>query len=654
MNEKCLIEIGCEELPAKLVLPLIESIVTLTQQCLDKRQLSYQSIEQYATPRRLALIINNINTSTSAKAVKKKGPYLSYAYDEAKQPTAAALGFASSCGVELSALKTMHDAKGERFYFEESIPGELVTEHLLAWFMQDVIQKLQGFKTMRWGQAGNFVRPIQWLVGKLGAQTLKGNIFTVKAGEYSYGHRFMSYGKIKIGHADDYLMLMREHYVEACVQSRSNKIKAQINKILPKNQKAIIDSELLAEVTQLVEWPVAMLGSFKKEFLRLPKAALQAVLKQHQRCFVIEQDGALINNYIMIANLVSKHPEQVIAGNNHVITARLSDACFFYDLDCQKTLSQHSEQLSNMVYQAKLGTMADKVQRLIVLAKDNAKALGVNTDDLMLAARLSKSDLACQLVNELPEIQGKFAQHLALREKIKPEIAFALASYNNNPNDALGLALTIIDQLDHLNQFTSIGLYPTGDKDPFGLRRAATTLLNSSLALGPGFDLKQHISSEKTLSIVTERFYHWCRINSINLTYLTSVEHLFKQGDVQRIAEILIGINSYSDLDKLIACFKRINNITKKLLEPKILELENLTALTLEYELNLIKSLKSYKYGAVAFELSQLNKIAEQVESMLDHVHIMVENIELSQQRQILMFAIKKLFLRISDFSKIS
>ena len=651
MQSNCLIEIGCEELPAHLVEPLISKIAQLTKQCLQNRSLSFGEIKTYATPRRLAMIITELAEATQSKVICKKGPYLAYAYDAQQQATAAATGFASSCGVNISELKTMQDAKGERLYFEEQVPGLALTEHLIAWLAQDVFKQLQGFKTMRWGEPGNFVRPIQWLTAKLGTKTLSGEIFNVKASDFTYGHRFMSAGKLTINDADSYLTTLREHFVEPCSQERKLSIQAQIKAILPPGQTAILDPELLAEVTQLVEWPVILLGSFAEEFLRLPNALLTAVLKQHQRCFVVEANGNLVANYLICANLISSNPKQVIAGNNHVIAARLADACFFYELDSKKTLTEHNLQLKTMIYQNKLGTMADKVDRLVAMAKQHASALGVKPADLSLAASLAKADLACELVNEFPEIQGKFAEHLALKENLKPAIATALASYNNAAKDPLGRALTIIDQSDHLNSFTSIGLYPTGDKDPFGLRRAATAVLNAVLALETSFDPSTLITSPKTMAIVTERFNHWCRAQNISLSYLTAVEHLLPSGDVQKIAKILIGLSEYAELPTLIACFKRVNNITKKLNEPATNASD---ALILKPELAVIAKLEALKKDTIQAELVQLTELAPLVETMLDNVYIIVDDQNLSQQRQALMLRVKQLFLDIADFSKIS
>lgn len=650
MLSNCLIEIGCEELPAKLVQPLVTKIAELTEQCLKNKGLSFGQINTYATPRRLAMIITELVEETESKIICKKGPYLEYAYDAQAQPTSAATGFANSCGVEMSALKIMQDAKGKRLYYEEQAPGLALAEHLITWLAQDVFKQLQGFKTMRWGEPGNFVRPIQWLTAKLGTKTLSGQIYNVKASDFTYGHRFMSSGKLIIKDANSYLSTLRAHFVEPCSKQRRLNILAQIEQILPPGQTAVLDPELLAEVTQLVEWPVILLGSFPEKFLCLPNAALTAVLKQHQRCFVIECNGELVANYLICANLVSTKSSQIISGNNHVIAARLADACFFYDLDCAKTLSQHSERLASMVYQAKLGTMADKVQRLTKLAREHAQALGVDVDDLVLAAQLSKSDLACELVNELPEIQGKFAEHLALKEKIKQNIATALASYNNTAADPLGRALTIIDQIDHLNSFTSIGLYPTGDKDPFGLRRAATAVLNSVLALETSFNPSVLITNPKTMAIVTERFNHWCRTQNISLGYLAAVEHLLPSGDIQKIAKILLSLSQYAELSILIANFKRVNNITKKLNGPTT---NARNALILEPELAVIAKLEAFDKGEIQAELLQLTELAPLVETMLDNVHIMVDDQNLSQQRQALILTVKQLFLNIADFSKI-
>lgn len=656
MRENCLIEIGCEELPALLVDRLALQLKTLTEQALTQRQVTYTRIDTYATPRRIALFITEIISSTESKTVLKKGPYLAQAYNAAQEPTKAATGFAASCGVEFSELKTITDPKGDRLAYEINEPGKTMQANLLAWLQQDVIQKLQGFKTMRWGKPGVFVRPVQWLTGLIGSEVLQGELFNVLASNYTYGHRFHSQGKLELKHADDYLSCLRANFVEPCVTQRSEIIKTGIAKV-EAELKTDLDPELLTEIAQLVEWPVVLVGQFAKEYLRLPKVALKAVLKKHQRCFVMQADNQLAASYIIVSNIISENPASVIQGNNHVIAARLADACFFYDLDCKKSLAEHNLMLKNMTYQASLGSMQDKVERMKAYAAEFAPLLQVESVELLQAAELSKADLACELVNEFPEIQGLFAEHLALKAGIKPAIAKALGSYRLAiAPDALGRAIAIIDQLDHIVEFAKIGLRPTGDKDPYALRRAASIVLNALLAI-PNLSLlalldkmnAQQVKAE-VIILITERLNHWCRTNAISLTYLTAVEHLKHEGDISRITEILQLLPKHPDLSNISASFKRLHNLTKnaKIDECILDQLEQAE------ELALFKANEAFPASSPAEELTALATLNPLVDAMLDNVHINTENAVLKQQRLNLLQKVKSNYLKIADFSKIS
>lgn len=655
MKENCLIEIGCEELPALLVDRLSSQIKDLTEQSLVRRQIAFSRIDTYATPRRIALFITEIASSTTTKTVTKKGPYLAQAYTNNKELTPAATGFAASCGVDISQLTTINDAKGERLAYEAVENGKTIKAHLLDWLQQDVILKLQGFKAMRWGKPGLFIRPVQWITGLIGNEVLQGELFHIMASNYTYGHRFHSHGKLKLQHADEYLGCLRANFVEPCVKTRADTIKRGIAEV-EAELTTDLDSELLTELVHLVEWPVVLLGNFAKDFLRLPKVALKAVLKKHQRCFVMHDGNHVAANYIIVSNIVSENSVSVIQGNNHVIAARLADACFFYDLDCQKSLAEHNLKLQNMTYQAKLGTMQDKVDRMMRYASEFAILLRVDASELVQAAGLSKADLACELVNEFPEIQGLFAEHLAHNAGINPDVAKALGSYRLAiAPDSLGRALAIIDQLDHIVEFAKIGLSPTGDKDPYALRRAATIVLNSILTI-PNLSIlslldkmqAEQVKSE-VIQLVTERLGHWCRSNTISLSYLSAVEHLKAKGDISRITEILQLLPRHPELTSISASFKRLHNLTKN---TKINE-TGLDKLEQAEEIALLKAYQAFSARSTAEELDALAKLSPLVDTMLDNVHINTNNLKLKNQRLDLLQRVKSNYLNIADFTKI-
>lgn len=653
MKHDCLIEIGCEELPANIVTSLGAQIAQLMRDCLSKREVEHTDIITFNSPRRLAFIINNLASTTPGKTFIKQGPYLNRAFDDNKKPTRAAIGFAESCGVSLEAI----DSSGDRLCYEINQPGEEIKDNLLDWLSTDVIAKLQGFKGMRWGKPGVFIRPIQWLMALHGNNLLKGDLMGVVASDITFGHRFMSHGPIKIKHVKDYQAVMQANYVEPCQKARLKIIKEQINNLLPKMHSANLSDSLLEEVSQLVEWPVVLIGSFDNRYLQLPAEVLNAVLNKHQKCFTVNDGNSLSNKYLIISNIESKLPEQVIKGNNHVISARLADAWFFYEQDAQSTLIEHGKKLSGMLYQAKLGSMADKVTRLENYARQLASILGVEPKALEQAAQLCKADLACELVNELPEIQGHLAKHFALKQGYSGAIADALASYRQAlPEDRLGQALAIIDQLDHLVSFYSIGLQPSGDKDPFAMRRAATAVLNCLLA--KDIDLSVCLDAMtndaelklKVTQLILERMNFWCRKNNIGLNYLSAIEHLKQSVTVNRLAETLEALSKFGKNATLTACYRRLHNITKKM--PKN-SLDGHLKLIEKEELALQQAVNSFKPGTAISELEQLLELSPLVDAMLDNIFINVEQETLRDHRQQLLQISKSLFLRIADFTKI-
>lgn len=652
MKENCLIEIGCEELPAGKVDAISAQIVELVKLCLQKKIIDFDNIEEYSTPRRIAFIVKNIDKKTKERTIKKHGPYLEYAYDKNNNPTKAATGFAASCGVDFSELTTIQDSKGSRVYFERVEPGQYVEDKILGWIETEVISKLQGFKTMRWGKPGNFIRPVQWITGLMGERVLKGSLFNIPASNISYGHRFLSKGPLIINSSDDYLTIMRDNFVEPCPKKRRSEIIKQLESL---SLNTILDNNLLAEVVQLVEFPEVLVGRFSKSFLELPQEVLKAVLQKHQRNFLIDGE----NRYIIVSNIKSKLPERVISGNNHVVNARLSDAEFFYKNDILSPLIKHAEKLNNMTYHSKIGSMQEKITRLKGYALKLSDKMGVDENYLLESVRLCKADLSCELVNELPEIQGKFARHLAVMNGVNPEIASAIEEHREQlPSTQLGIALALIDQLDHIVEFAKIDLMPSGDKDPFGIRRSANAVLNCLINHNLNINLfglledmtNDSLIANKVNQIVVERFNFWCKKQNIRLTLLTAIAPIKDSGDIKRISEVLLKLSATKNLDKLVASYKRLQNITKS----ANIEVQDIISLVEKEELDLLRGYNEFERGSPESELNQLLLISDKVDLMLDNIFVNTENKSLKNQRLLLIKQVKDLYLRIADFSKIS
>lgn len=658
---KCLIEIGCEEIPARFVNLISQQIIELLKKSLEKRSVNYSNVESYSTPRRLAVIINNIDEFTPSKTVCRKGPFANIAIDSNGQPTKAALGFAESLGISFDALEWLTEPKGERLSYTSEVQGDNLKLCMLEWFEHDVLNKLQGIKTMRWGKPGNFVRPIQWITAKFGAESLNGKLMHVAASEYTLGHRFMSEGQVKITHANDYLANLRANFVEPDPFTRKTMIEQQIAAKTPAGCQTIVEPKLLSEVINLVEWPEVLIGSFDPEFLRLPAAALEAVLHQHQRCFIVKNANGIAPFYVMVSNIISDNPKQVIAGNNHVITARLADACFFYDQDCKVSLANHASKLSNMTYQKQLGSMLDKTNRLKKYVQLFANQLSVNPTQLTEAAELAKADLACELVNELPELQGIFGAHLASLEGLPSEVTTAIATHRMPmPETRLARALAIIDQLDHLLCFFSIGLQPTGEKDPFALRRAATNVVNcileydSSLTIQPiiaAMDFYSPELGQSIINLLVDRMAYWCQKQNINTSLLAASRHIAKDGNIQRLKACILAVKHEPNLDDLIATYKRLLNLTRELSpNAEIPKLSNPEP----SELTLANMMHSFADSEPENEIRQLKALIAPINQMLDNVRINVPEAEIKQQRLSLILASRYLFLRVADFSLIS
>ncbi|MGY8813532.1 MAG: glycine--tRNA ligase subunit beta [Gammaproteobacteria bacterium] len=483
-----LIEIGTEELPPKALRQLGESFAAGIQAGLDAQSLSYATSNWYATPRRLCVLVEKLVVAQEDQKIEKRGPALTAAYDAEGQPSKAASGFARSCNVELSTLKELRTDKGSWLIFRTTEEGKQ-TSLLIPGIIINALNKLPIPKRMRWGESAvEFVRPVHWSIVLFGNEVIPCEILDTTADNITYGHRFHSSKPIRIKSPKEYLIKLREKgRVIADFEERRQLIEnIAVNAAKEHGGSAIINADLLDEVTSLVEWPVVVTGSFDEKFLELPREVLIATMQDHQKYFPIADDSTnnLLNRFITIANIQSTSKDAIRHGNERVIRPRLADAEFFWRRDCQYPFSHYENKLKDVVFQKQLGTLADKTERVMKLSGYIASQLNADSKTATRAAQLSKCDLFTEMVGEFPELQGVMGRYYALQSGESAEVAAALDEQymprfagDELPKSVTGQILAIADKVDTIIGIFGIGQTPTGDKDPFGLRRAAIGIL---------------------------------------------------------------------------------------------------------------------------------------------------------------------------------
>lgn len=483
MSKDFLFELGTEELPPKALKSFIKSLAESLDKGCSEASLSRSELLSYGAPRRLAIIIKDLQEAGAAIHTETQGPPLKISFDDKGNPTPAALAFAKKSGVAFDQIQR----SDTHLFFKGSKPGVRAVD-ALPLIVQKALNDLPIPKRMRWGaRKAEFVRPVHWFVMMYGSDVIPCEILEQKAGNKTRGHRFHSPDFFEIRSPADYHAQLREHKVEPCFVERRKKITAQVNGVADRlGGKAVIARELLDEVTALVEWPVALAGNFEKRFLDVPQEALISSMSEHQKYFhVVDANGKLMPHFITVANLESKDPAQVIAGNERVIRPRLTDAAFFFETDKKLTLESRLEKLKTVTFQEKLGSVYDKSARVSKLAEQIAKVMGADTKSASRAGLLCKTDLVSKMVLEFDQMQGIAGQYYALNDKESPVVANAIREHylpksanDEVPQSLEGCAVALADRIDTLVGIFSIGEKPTGSKDPFALRRAAIGVLN--------------------------------------------------------------------------------------------------------------------------------------------------------------------------------
>lgn len=682
-----LFELGCEELPSGSVWPLAEEFTKNLLNALEKAQLSYGEVRSFASPRRIALLIRDLQKEQSSQSLTRRGPAVVAAFDKDGNPTPALSGFAKSCGVEVEQLTQLATEKGDWMVYESHTQGKK-TKELLPEFINQSLAALSIAKPMRWGNTDvTFARPVHWAVLLYDGEVLVHDVLGLQTSNRSYGHRFHHPQALSINSPQEYETQMQEAKVVADFAKRRQLIKEQVEQ-LAKSHKAtaVIPDELLNEVSSIVEWPQALIAQFEPEFLDVPAEALIASMQSHQKCFALkDQEGRLLPYFITVANINSVNPKQVVLGNEKVMRARLSDAAFFFRQDQLQPLSHHLPRTEQVVFQSKLGTLKDKALRLQAIMPHLSQALNLSQQQAERAALLSKCDLMTGMVGEFPELQGLMGYYYALNDGEDETVAQALNEQymprfaaDGLPQSNLGLALSLADRLDTLVGIFAIGQKPSGVKDPFKCRRHALAVARMLVATPAALNLTTLIQEairhyedglvvdQKTLvldlkSFILERLLSFYQ----SLGHAQELVHAVRARQDDWFYDLnkrLVALGEFvttPEAASLAAACKRVNNLlshvqldkTSASIDEQLLEEEAERAL---YQaINLMKQTVESLYLSADYEalLSQLASLKDPVDAFFDKVMVMVDNEAVKTNRLLLLTQLQALLQGVADIS---
>lgn len=686
MSEKTfLVEIGTEELPPKALRSLAESFAANFTAELDNAGLGHGKVEWFAAPRRLALKVANLAASQPDREVEKRGPAVSAAFDASGQPTKAAEGWARGCGITVDQAERMVTDKGEWLLYRASVKGESA-EALLANMVATSLSKLPIPKLMRWGASDvQFVRPVHTVTLLLGETLIPATILGIASDRVIRGHRFMGEPEFTIDSADQYPQILRERgKVIADYEARKAMIKADAEAAAAKiGGKADMIESLLEEVTSLVEWPVVLTAKFEEKFLAVPSEALVYTMKGDQKYFpVYSADGKLLPNFIFVANIESKDPQQIIAGNEKVVRPRLADAEFFFNTDRKKRLEEYLPRLDTVLFQQQLGTLRDKTDRIESLAGWIAGQIGADVNHATRAGLLSKCDLMTNMVFEFTDTQGVMGMHYARHDGEAEDVAVALnEQYQPRfagdalPSSLVSCAVAIADKMDTLAGIFGIGQHPKGDKDPFALRRAALGVLRIIVEKNLNLDLQSlteeavRLYGEKltNVNVVSEvvdfmlgRFRAWYQDEGYAVDTIQAVlaRRPTRPADFDARVKAVSHFRTLDEAAALAAANKRVSNILAKS-DETLNDAIRASVLKEDAEIRLATQLvvlhdklKSvFEEGRYQEALSELAALREPVDQFFESVMVNVEDKEVRINRLTLLSDLRELFLQVADIS---
>lgn len=688
MSEFLLLEIGTEEIPARFLEPAKEGLLKLVRDTFTQSRIGFGDISVQATPRRMALFVQDVAQKQEETVTVKFGPPHNRAFDESGNPTKAAVGFAKSQGVEVGALTKGIKDNVEFVTLEKLEKGD-PTADILPKLLPEIITKIPFQKKMHWGSGTfEYARPIQWVMCILGGKAVTFPVADVVSKPVTFGHRFLSDGPIDITYPLDYVDALRKNFIIINEDERMNIIREGISRIEKETGgQAIRDEELVREILYITEYPYPLKGSFDEVFLGIPKEVLVNVMKAHQRYIPIEDSaGGLLPHFIFFANTVPKDDANVIRGNEKVLRARLADARFFFDEDRKVKLADRFERLSSVVFHVKLGTLKDKMERVKAIALDLASLLDPSAaSNLERLIPLMKTDLATHMVGEFPELQGTMGRIYAALEGEDAEVARAIEEHylptggsGDLPLSSTGAIAAIADKLDSIVSFFSVGINPTGNLDPYALRRQSLGIIKIAIeralrlplksvlekAYEAGAGIPKRLPFEEAAGSITDfittRFKFSMLEEDHNQDFVESVLPCVA-ADIYDGYTRLVSLEtqrSMEDFERLMVGFRRVYNITKQItdaspVDPAVLVLDE------EKELFRLYSAKKDIFFGYMNErdydsaLAVLVGFKETIDNFFDKVFVMDKDEAVKTNRLALLTHIKDMFLTFADFSKI-
>lgn len=683
-TQNFLVEIGTEELPPKALKTLATSFADNVEAELNQAGLSFDKIEWFAAPRRLAVKVLNLATQQPSKEIEKRGPAVSAAFDAEGKPTKAAEGWARGCGITVDQAERIATDKGEWLVHRAKIEGQ-PTKNLLNDIVANALAKLPIPKPMRWAdKTVQFIRPVHTVTMLLGDELIEGEILGVASARIIRGHRFLGEKEFEIQHADQYPQLLRE---KGSVVADFNERKAEI---LAKSQAkatalggvADIEESLLEEVTSLVEYPNVLAAKFEERFLAVPAEALVYTMKGDQKYFPIyDKDGKLLPHFIFVSNINPEDPKAIIEGNEKVVRPRLTDAEFFFKTDLKQKLVDRLPRLETVLFQQQLGTLKDKTDRIEQLAGEIAKQIGADEAKAKRAGLLSKCDLMTNMVFEFTDTQGVMGMHYARHDGEDEEVAVALNEQymprfagDELPKSLVASAVALADKFDTLTGIFGIGQAPKGSADPFALRRAALGALRIIVEKNLPLDLEDLVKKSTALfgdkltnqNVVTDvvdfmlgRFRAWYQDEGIAVDVIQAVlaRRPTRPADFDARVRAVSHFRTLDSAEALAAANKRVSNILAKA-DAAIGEI-NLTACVEPAEKALAEAVLVLRtevqpliaqsdYTAV---LDKLANLRAPVDSFFDNVMVNAEDPALRQNRLAILNTLQGLFLQVADIS---
>jgi len=671
-----LLELGTEELPPKLLQKISNALTTNLTDQLSELKLSFGKVESFATPRRLAVLVHDLQLQQDDQTVERKGPALS-------APDQAVEGFAKSCGVSKQDLSHKAFGKADYYFFTKEQKG-LKTTDLLEEVVDTAIKKIPIAKPMRWGNLDfTFVRPTHWLVMMLGSEVVPATVMGLSAGNTTKGLRFTGEQEFGIDNAADYQQTLFDRaQIEVDFDARKQIIRKQVMQVASKSKaNAVIDESLLDEVCALVEYPCAFSGGFDQKFLSVPEEALISAMKSHQKYFhMVDDNEKLLPSFISVANIESSDLSVIIDGNERVIRPRLSDSEFFWEKDKTESLESRLSKLNDVLFMKLLGSMGDKVKRIESLSSYIAGVIGANVDYSARAGLLSKSDLVSDMVGEFADLQGVMGGYYALNDGEDESVSIAIREHyhprfsgDSLPSSREGLVVAIADKLDTITGIYGIGQGPTGSKDPYALRRMALGLLRIMVEGQLNLDLKALIAQSLSLhsskvdassaddiyQFMMDRLRAYYKEQKVSAKAFEAVLTVRPESpyDFHRRVEALNLFTQQSESESLIESNKRIANILK---EHDNLGTDVDTSVFVEdaekalYEAvsNVAKDLSlSADYEQT---MNKLLSLKDSIDSFFDQVMVNTDDEILKRSRLTLLNWVRSLFLSVADISYLS